>query len=108
MSLELQQRKGTAQPGRRLTLLSDVDASVYAKAQTPAIEQPAMDVDAEIAARVSKIRRLYPSDRYRTLGEIAARMKTMERNIERGYTEWQAPLEIERRVYELAQIGIFQ
>ena len=84
-----------------------VDTSVYAKAQTPAIEQTApLYDDDEIAAKARRIRALSIGERTYAQSQIMGRIATMEKNIERGYLEWRPALEAERRLLELTKLGI--
>jgi hypothetical protein len=85
-----------------------VDASVYAKGQAAAIEQEATDIEEEIQARARRIRRLAAGDRLHAQMQLAARIKTMERNISQGYREWIPALEADKRVLELSRMGILE
>jgi len=53
-----------------MTLMSEVDASVYAKGTVPAIDPAPIDMDDEIAARARKIRALPIGERIYMQGQI--------------------------------------
>jgi hypothetical protein len=87
--------------------MEQVDHSVYRKGTTPAIEQTApLHDDDEIAARARKIRALPIGERIYTQGQILGRIRTMEKNVQRGYTDWLPALEAERRLLELTKLGM--
>jgi hypothetical protein len=106
LSTKLIAVKKQARTLERLTLLSDVNADIYAKGRTPAIEQEPTDLEQEIQARARKIRAMPVGERIYAQGSISGRIRTMEKNIERGYSEWVPQLEAEKRVLELSKLGM--
>lgn len=82
-----------------------VDKERYTKSTTPAIEPEPIDLEDEAAIRAHKIRALPIGERLYVQGQIAARIKTMEKNIAQGY-DWSRELEVKRKVLELSRLGM--
>lgn len=80
----------------------------YVKGNVPAITQEPTDIEDEIQSRVRKLRRLSPGDRLHAQSAIAARIKTMERNIANGYREYIDALAVEKRVLAESQYGVME
>jgi hypothetical protein len=109
MSLELQQQKGTARPGRRLTLLSEVDTSIYAKGTTPAFDPVELDVDTEARGIVRGLKHLpaYSGEWQFHVGRLENEIRLIERNVARGYGDaWYGfRLSVLRRALELLGVA---
>jgi hypothetical protein len=114
----LQGSEKTSRQESELTPLDELDAVMEddaakrdfirmgQRAQTPAITQEPTDIEQEIQARARKIRAMPLGERIYAQGSIMGRIKTMERNIAKGYHEYIPQLEAERRVLELSKLGM--
>jgi hypothetical protein len=89
-----------------LVALSEVNASIYAKGQVPAIEHVQMTIEEEAQGLAAKIRKTEGGQRDHSIGVLQGELRILARNKANGYSGWEFRESVLLRALEL--LGVMQ
>jgi hypothetical protein len=87
-----------------MIVLSEVDASIYAKGTTPAFGPIELSVEEEAQGLARRIRKSEGGEREYNVGVLLAELRVISRNKSNGYSGWEFRESVVKRT--LALLGV--
>lgn len=88
-----------------MVVLSEVDATIYAKGAVGAANPVEMTVEEEAQGLARRIKPLSGGERMYHVGKLEAELRTLSKNQARGYTGWEFRIAVLRRTLELVGVS---
>jgi hypothetical protein len=89
-----------------MIVLSEVNASIYAKGTTPALDPVELSVEEEAQGFARRLKTLQGGERQFNVSKVHAELRILLKNQERGYSGWEFRIAVLRRTLELVRVAV--